>query len=201
MSWLIDNCTVEELTREAISESIPFSCGNFDLDEFFLKDAPLYRAQLLGKTYCFRLDKNPKEIVCTFTVANNSIRVDMLPNSRAKKVEKNIPHAKSLRRYPGLLIGRLGVNSKYQKNGIGSQLLEFISGWLLEENTKSICRFQLVDAYNNPQTLRFYERNGFMYLFSTEDQEAKNTGFVAGTKLRTRIMFYDLLDSVGSNSI
>lgn len=172
------------------------SCNNDDLDEFFLKDAPLYRAQLLGKTYCFRLDSDPKQIVCAFTLANDSIRVDMLPNSRAKKVEKHIPHAKSLRRYPALLIGRLGVNSQYQGKGIGSDLLMFISSWFVENDNKTGCRFIIVDAYNNPQTLNFYERNGFIYLFSTEAQEAENTGFSPDTKLNTRLMFYDLLDSI-----
>lgn len=196
MSWLLDNCSVTELKREVITESLPFSCDNHDLDDFFLKDSIFYRKQLLSKTYCFRLDSDPKKIVCAFTVANDSIRVDMLPNNRAKKVKKNIPHSKSLRRYPALLIGRLGVNVEFQDKGIGSQLLSFISGWFVQKDNKSICRFLLVDAYNNAQTLHFYERNGFIYLFSTEEQEAVNTGFTADTKLNTRIMFYDLLDSL-----
>lgn len=196
MSWLFDNCTMIELSEDVISQGVSFTCGNPDLDDFFLKDAPLYRQQLLGKTYCFHLDNNPKEIVCAFTLANDSIRVDMLPNSRAKKVEKNIPHAKSLRRYPALLIGRLGVNEKYQSKGIGSDLLSFISSWFVKDDNKSGCRFLIVDAYNNPKTLTFYERNGFIYLFSTEAQEAENTGLTSDTNLNTRIMFYDLLDSI-----
>lgn len=196
MNWLIGNCTLAELSQEVISQGVSFSCDNTDLDDFFLKDAPLYRAQLLGKTYCFRLDSNPKEIVCAFTLANDSIRVDTLPNSRAKKVEKHIPHAKSLRRYPALLIGRLGVNKKYQGKGIGSSLLSFICSWFIEDENKTGCRFLIVDAYNNPNTLNFYEQNGFNYLFSTEEQEAINTGFTPDTRLKTRLMFYDLLDSI-----
>lgn len=65
-----------------------FSCGNADLDEFFQHDAPLYSRQMLGKSYCFRLDENPSVIVCAFTLSNDSIRVDMLPNSREKKCRK-----------------------------------------------------------------------------------------------------------------
>jgi GNAT superfamily N-acetyltransferase len=120
----------------------------------------------------------------------------MLPNSRAKKVEKKIPHAKSLRRYPALLIGRLGVNAKYQDKGVGSDLLSFISSWFVKDDNKSGCRFLLVDAYNNPKTLNFYERNGFLFLFSTEAQEAESAGLSSDSKLKTRIMFYDLLDSI-----
>lgn len=196
MSWLFDNCTMIELSEKVISQGVSFSCGNSDLDDFFLKDAPLYRKQLLGKSYCFHLDNNPKEIVCAFTLANDSIRVDMLPNSRAKKVERNIPHAKSLRRYPAILICRLGVNANYQGKGVGSDLISFISSWFVKDDNKSGCRFLLVDAYNNPMTLNFYERNGFLYLFSTEAQEAGSLTLPIDTKLKTRIMFYDLLDSI-----
>lgn len=198
MGWLVDNCTIAELTKETIQESEDFTCDNPDLDEFFLKDAPLYRLQLLGKTYCFRLDSNPEVIVCAFTLANDSIRVSMLPNSRAKKVERSIPHSKSLRRYPGLLIGRLGVNRNFQGKGIGSELLSFICSWFLDDSNKTGCRFLIVDAYNNPRTLRFYEQNGFVFLFSSEGQEAVSSGLDRDTKLKTRLMFYDLLDSIES---
>ena len=187
---------MSELSKEVISEGVTFSCNNSDLDEFFLQDAPLYRSQLLGKTYVFRLDVDLKQIVCAFTVANDSIRVDMLPNSRAKKVQRGIPHSKALRRYPGLLIGRLGVVYHFQNRGIGADLLSFISSWFTDDENRSGCRFLIVDAYNNPQTLNFYEKNKFNYLFSTESQEAVNTGFDPDTKLKTRLMFYDLLDSL-----
>ena len=65
-------------------------------------------------------------IVCAFTLSNDSIRVDMLPNSREKKVQKNIPHSKQMRRYPGVLIGRLGINVNFAHRGISSELMEFI---------------------------------------------------------------------------
>lgn len=75
MSWLFNHCTMTELSEDLISQGVSFSCGNSDLDDFFLRDAPLYRKQLLGKTYCFHLDGKPQEIVCAFTLANDSIRV------------------------------------------------------------------------------------------------------------------------------
>ena len=45
MSWLFDTCTMIELSEDIVSQGVSFSCGNPDLDEFFLKDAPLYRKQ------------------------------------------------------------------------------------------------------------------------------------------------------------
>lgn len=84
----------------------------------------------------------------------------------------------------------------YQGKGVGSDLISFISSWFVKDDNKSGCRFLLVDAYNNPKTLNFYERNGFLYLFSTEVQEAVSLALPIDTKLKTRIMFYDLLDSI-----
>ena len=114
MGFLFEKCTFAVLDEDTIKECDPFSCGHQDLDDFFHNDAPLYNAQLLGKSYCFRSDKKPSDIVCAFTVSNDSIRVNILPNSREKKVQKDIPRAKQMHRYPGVLIGRLGINKEYK---------------------------------------------------------------------------------------
>ena len=108
MGFLLDKCSFSPLDEKVIAECRPFSCGNADLDEFFQHDAPLYSKQMLGKSYCFRLDEDSSVIVCAFTLSNDSIRVDMLPNSREKKVRKNIPRSKQMRSYPGVLIGPVG---------------------------------------------------------------------------------------------
>jgi hypothetical protein len=67
-----------------------FDCGNADLNDFFCNDAIHYQKQLLGKTYFFRF-KASGEIVTAFTLSNDSIKVNDLPNSRSKKVRKDIP--------------------------------------------------------------------------------------------------------------
>ena len=133
MGFLLDKCSFSPLDEEVIAECRPFSCGNADLDEFFQHDASLYSKQMLGKSYCFRLDEDSSVIVCAFTLSNDSItlsndsiRVDMLPNSREKKVRKNIPRSKQMRRYPGVLIGRLGINVDFTHRGIGSEPLSWM---------------------------------------------------------------------------
>jgi len=50
--------------------------------------------------------------------------------------------------YPATLIGRLGVNQIYLGKGIGTELMEFIKLWLLENENRTACRFLTVDAYN-----------------------------------------------------
>ncbi len=148
---------------------------------------------MLGKSYCFRLDDNPAIIVCAFTLSNDSIRVDILPNSRKKIIRNNIPHSKQMRRYPGVLIGRLGINKDFAHCGIGSESMEFIKSWFIDAGNKTGCRFLIVDAYNEEIPLRYYQKNNFKFLFSSESQEAENTGFNKNTKLRTRLMYFDLI--------
>ncbi len=78
---------------------------------------------------------------------------------------------KSLKDYPAVLLGRLGVAQEFQSKHIGSDVLNFVKFWFVEPNNKTGCRFVIVDAYNNPSTLAFYQRNGFKTVFSTDEQE------------------------------
>ena len=75
LEQLFETCSFGEFTENTISTSIPFSCGNTDLDEFFSCDSILYRKKLLGKTYAFYLRSNPNVVVGAFTLSNDSIRM------------------------------------------------------------------------------------------------------------------------------
>ena len=107
MNFLQENCSM--FVPSHSSEMLGFSCGDEDLDGFFASDCFAYAKQLLGKTYCYKLDSDNKTVVCAFTLANAGIRISDLPNSRKKKVEADIPHIKSLKDYPAVLIGRFAV--------------------------------------------------------------------------------------------
>ena len=162
------------------------------MDDFFMNDAVRFYNQRLGKSYCYVLEEDPSVIVCAFTVANDSLRVDDIPGSRKKKVNEAIPWEKHLKRYPAILIGRLGVNVQFADKGIGSELMDIIKIWFSRPDNKAAIRFLAVDSYNNPRQLHFYEKNSFKFLFSTEEQEADNSGLIC--PLGTRYMFYDLMD-------
>jgi hypothetical protein len=149
--------------------------------------------ELLGKSYCFRLDTDPSVIVCAFTVSNDSVKVNFLPNSRKKKLVKSIPRIKQFRSYPAVLIGRLGVNQAFKNIGIGRELMDFIKSWFINPNNKTGCRFLVVDAYNEPQPIQYYKKNNFEFLFSTEKQEKKYMGILTEDQLKTRLMFFDLI--------
>ena len=172
-----------------------FTCGDRDLDDFFTNDCFAYSKELLGKTYCFRMDTNPRVVVCAFTLANAGIRVSDLPNARKKKIETDIPHIKALKDYPAVLVARLGVSKDYRLLNIGSDALSYIKLWFLEPYNKTGCRFMIVDAYNNAETISFYEKNGFKTVFSSEQQEKDYRHLVPEVSLNTRLMYYDLMET------
>ena len=196
MAFLIEQCSFCELTEDVINSCQFFSCGNDDLDDFFRNDATRYAHYLMGKTYCFRLNKNPTKIVCAFTISNDSIRIYDLPRSRKDYMKSITHHEKPLKRYPGVLLGRLGVGNEFARRGIGSEVLDFIKGWFYSSNNKTGCRFVIVDAVNEPKVLAFYQKNGFQMLFSSEQQEMAYTVGKkdAQTTIDTRLMYYDLLN-------
>ena len=204
---ILQDCTLHILTDDILQKCYPFSCGqDNDMDEFFRVDALEYARFRMGKSYCFRLISDPKQIICCFTLSSDSIRIYDLPNSRKNRMWGITNREKMLSRYPGVLIGRLAVDEKYARQGIGSQVLNFIRQWIMEDDAKMANRLAIVDAVNKEDVLRFYEQNGFTPLFSSELQEdlyTKQPKDEAERKerernprhLATRLMFCDLLNS------
>jgi hypothetical protein len=193
---LAEDCTFYSLNLIDLKE-VSFDCNNEDLNDFFFNDSLKYAKALLGKTYCF-VENTSNQIVSFFTISNDSLKTHNLPNSRRKKVETYIAREKTLRSYPAILIGRLGVNihCKQQRKentpSIGEQTLNFIKEWFLDDNNKTGCRFILVDAYNDTVVCDFYKRNDFEFVFSTEAQEKEHFDITDTRPLKTRLMFYDL---------
>jgi GNAT superfamily N-acetyltransferase len=168
-----------------------FDCGNADLNDFFNCDAIEYKRQMLSET-CFFQHKSSGAIVCAFSFSAGSIKTADLPGSRRKKVKELVPREKSLKAYPGFLIGRLGVATEFNGQGIGSQLMDFIKDFCLI-NYPNFTRFLLVDAYNEPAVTGFYQKNDFNMVFSTEEQEKEAYRQQPSEALRTRYLFYDLI--------
>jgi hypothetical protein len=198
LGFLLEQCTLQVYNEELLANCDAFDCDNADLNDFFRDDALHYQSELLGKTYCFTLDENPKILVCAFTISNDSIKTTHLPNSRKKKVIQEIPRQKHMRSYPAVLIGRLGVNRNYrfvegETERTGKQLMDFIKSWFIDGANKTGCRFIVVDSYNKQRPLKYYSENGFLPLFSTEEQEKEFTGLDPEEQLETRLMYFDLI--------
>lgn len=181
-------------TKEVASYCNPFRCEDKDLDEFFAKDALYYDSELLGKTYAWVNSENPRQILGLITLANDSVKSQHIAKSAKNRIQRCVPNAKRGINFPAVLIGRLGVSSEFRGKGmnIGSQILDFIKDWFRSEENKTGCRFIVVDAYNNPKTLHFYEKNGFKPLYKTEQEERDFFALDNHEPLETRFMFFDL---------
>ena len=194
-----ERCVITRLTEEL--SQLPFSCGNTDgdrdLEEFFHTQALMFAKEKLGQTYCVINNEGEEaEIVAFFTVSNDSIKTTFIPKKAVNKIERKIPGRKHLHTYPAVLIGRLGVNRKYQGCDyfIGQQIINYIKIWFTDDDNKTGCRFLVVDAYNKEKVLSFYERNKFKFLYADEDTEKKEQHIEdENEQLNTRHMFLDLL--------
>jgi GNAT superfamily N-acetyltransferase len=186
---LIEDCDRLFLSEKQVISD--FDCGNEDLNEFFNHDALQYRLQMLSET-CFFRHKNNGKIVCAFSFSASAIKTADLPGSRRKKVKEYVPREKSLKSYPGILIGRLGVATEFNGQGLGSQLLDFIKDYCLIQ-FPGFVRYLLVDAYNEPAVIKFYQKNDFTTVFSTEEQEKITYRQLPSENLQTRYMFFDMI--------
>ena len=153
-----------------VNDKYNFDCGDADLTEFFHKDAIPHKKELIGVTYFF-YDASTKSAISFFTVSNDAIQT--------KPFRDELREGKRYSSYPAVKIGRFGVNKEYQRQRIGQQTMDFIKQFFVVQN-KTGCRFLTVDAYNKPEILTFYEKNGFTFLTDNDVNKP------------TRIMKYDL---------
>ncbi len=192
---LLARCELVRASEKRLTECQPFTCGESDLDEFFAKDCLINQSRLLGKTYLFCLKEQPETIVTAFSLSNDSIRLTNRITDEYKEqfLDDTDLHDKSLKRFPAVLIGRLGTNKDFTGQGYGTAIMDFIKV-LFRTNNRTGCRFLIVDALNRPETLHYYEKNGFHYLIDDERLEAKYMGIGVGRlPLNTRLMYFDLL--------
>lgn len=164
----------------AADEVNGFDCGDEDLNEFIVKDAPLYAKSLLATTYVLQ-NRNTGKIIAYFSVANDRISINDFPsNTDFNRFRRHrFVNEKRLRSYPAVKICRLGIDKSAQGHQIGTFLIDFIGTYFVTEN-KSGCRFLTVDAY--AEAIPFYMKNDFAFL-SNEDENQ-----------RTRLMYFDLSD-------
>lgn len=196
----VEETVMMPYTKAVAEYCDPFCCGDSDLDEFFAHDVFLYEAELLSKAYCWIRKDKPQEIVAIATLSFDGIKTNSLDNPSRNSLQRKIPYKKHHRSYPAVLIGRLGVSRNYQGKGlgVGSQLMDALKYWFVDENNKAACRYMMVDAYNAEPTLHYYAKNGFKPLFKTEKAERDSFGINDDEPLKSRIYYYDLKLIVGS---
>ena len=155
-----------------------FDCGDEDLNDFIITDAPLYFKVRLATSYVLE-DTENGNVIGYFSLAHDRISLTDFPsNSAYNRFRKQFfAQGKMFKSYPALKICRLATDKKYRGEGIGAMIVNMIIASYRRDN-KAGCRFITVDAYAD--ALPFYYKQGFSPL-SKEDENAD-----------TRLLYFDL---------
>lgn len=190
---LLKQAVVVSVSSEISNKLDLFNCDDKHINKFFKKKAMDYSLQFLSRSFCFLNKKNLDEVICAYSLSNDSVNLKGLPPEIKERFQDKFPQGKGLTSYPAIKIGRLGVQKEYSKGGahIGSQLLEYIKFKCLEYGLNTACRFLVVDSYNKDENLRFYKSNGFEFLMD-EEEEKRTSGIAPSLELKTRFMVFDL---------
>jgi GNAT superfamily N-acetyltransferase len=143
-----------------------FSCGQADLDRFFIHYAGQNQFKLhLSVTYVAAVGGR---IVGFATVASGSIERASIPKARARSRLPAYP-------LPVLRLARLGVDARARGLGIGRALVAHVLRLALEQRDRSGCVGVVTDA--KPDAVAFYQSLGF------SEVEGVREGLVHGEPL------------------
>jgi len=170
---VLDFSRVKAERLSKIYDVSKFDCGDEDLNDFIKNDAFIYQEKKIATTILFFYEENLIGFV--------SIAADSLKLNFDEKQSYNI-HQKKLEDVPAVKLARLAVNKIFQKQGIGTNILKWVIGYVLECSEMVAIRFITVDAYHDK--LNFYQK--FIFLVNQNKHYTKKTNHVS--------MRYDLLN-------
>ena len=172
VSYLQEHFIFRVMTEDVVEKCKDYICKkDSEIEEFFKSEYKDYNRQLLGKSYCFLTREDVPRLACAFSLANSSVRVDRLSNKKRNKINRGIPNAKRRSQYPAVLIGQLAVMDDFRGLDLGTKVMDFIKSWFIDPHNKTGCRYIIVDAVNQENVLKFYEDNGFKFIFASDEEE------------------------------
>ena len=151
-----------------------FDCGNKALNDFLsTEEVRKYEHERVGRSY---LVFHKSDLAAYFTVSQGGLRTEYL------KTWKSFSRMAEMRldAIPALTIGRLAVDVRYQKRGVGRALINFIAGMALEAQGKIAVRLIVLQA--KPASVDFYKKCGFELTVETKRERRR----------LNRTMFLDL---------
>ncbi len=121
-----------------------------EIDSFFKNKRETYHKNNLSRVWIVREKDTP---IAYFTTSMNSIEIDFL--NAGEQVSDT-----TTKRYPAVLIGRMGVDKKYRKKGIGKKVCNFCTGLSAFIGQRIACRYIILETTLNK--VAFYEKSGFI---------------------------------------
>ena len=168
-----------------------FECDSNDLTNFLKNDALKQQDMNLNLTELVICDN---EIVGFFSLLTDTLKLKTLENNNLKKEIKLELDISENNEIPAIKIGRLAIDKKYSKKGLGSHILRNILLSILNlSKTKVGLRFVTVDAYAT--SLNFYvKKNNFSSRKSDTETLKKIDKIKKQNPNRSFILYLDLKD-------
>ena len=168
-----------------------FECDSNDLTNFLKDDALKQQDMNLNLTQLVICDN---EIVGFFSLLTDTLKLKTLENNNLKKEIKLELDISENNEIPAIKIGRLAIDKKYSKKGLGSHILRNILLSILNlSKTKVGLRFVTVDAYAT--SLNFYvKKNNFSSRKSDTETLKKIDKIKKQNPNRSFILYLDLKD-------
>lgn len=152
-----------------------FDCGDEELNNFLKKDALIQQKAMLNVTKLIIFED---QIIGFVSLLTDSILIKKINDENIKtEIKEKLKIDKESKSISAVKIGRLGIDKKYAKKGLGSHILRNILTNLknISENTIGF-RFIIVEGY--AKAYYFYViKNGFEYL-KKDDENIKNIDFI-----------------------
>ena len=128
-----------------------FDCGRTELNDWLRKIARQHQSKGLSKTFVATLDDQPNQICGYYVLTLTEVDTRALPEGNSKKLPRMIP---------GVRLGRLAVDVRYQGKRLGELLLMDAVRRVraIQEHAGVVGLF--VDAIDG-ETAQFYAHFGF----------------------------------------
>jgi ribosomal protein S18 acetylase RimI-like enzyme len=158
---------LQDVATDELHRLDTFVSGRPELDDFVRSEArQLHDDHLSCTSLIFHDDF--AGLVGYITLTN-----DAIPLTQFEVGQLGLNYNVALPAFPAVKICKLAVHSELQSQGIGKLILELAIGEIVSTHNVSSARFIITDAVNDPRTLAFYERMGFIESYWATEQ-AKN---------------------------
>ena len=140
---------------DAFINAADFQCGSDPLNDYIRRYASQDVRRNIARVFIATPENDPRQLSGFFTLSAGSVSCSSLPASLARK----------LPRYPVpvALIGRLGVDKKFQGKGLGSILLADACQKVSQASTVLAMAGIIIDAKDD-DAISFYKHFGFIPL-------------------------------------
>ena len=144
------------LSQEHTAHLPAFNCGRKNLNSFLVEDAPGFHDHGLTSTTLVFVQDDPT-IAGYFSLSSDAVRLSAFETG-----ELGLPFHTEIRFFPAVKITRFAISEKYQRKGLGLQLIDAIEGLVYADGSSSVAtRLLTVDAINERDVLDFYRKARF----------------------------------------